>query len=131
MSPVLTQVFAGLLALASSAKFASAAGDLIQRTPSRASTTLKHVDHIAARHVTFPRRSLESRSSELPSAEFVASFTGKVAKKQAKKDLLRSLRSAAGTNSTSVIDGSDFDEEYITELTVGGQTFYAIVDTGR
>lgn len=131
MSPVLTQAFAGLLVLASSTGFASAAGDLIQRTPSRASTTLKHIDHITARHVTFPRRSLEARNTELPNAEFVASFTGKVSKKQAKKDILRSLTSAAGINSTSVVDGSDFDEEYITELTVGGQTFYAIVDTGR
>lgn len=130
MSPVLTHVFAGLFALASTG-FASAAGGLIQRTPSRASTTLKHIDHITARHVTFPRRSLEGRSAELPSAEFVASFTGKVSKTQHKKDILRSLRSAAGINSTSVIDGSDLDEEYITEITVGGQTFYAIVDTGR
>ncbi|KAJ7132351.1 acid protease [Mycena epipterygia] len=44
--------------------------------------------------------------------------------------MLASLRSHASNNNTAILAGSDLDEEYLTNITVGGQTFTAIVDTG-
>ncbi|KAJ7483177.1 acid protease [Mycena latifolia] len=44
--------------------------------------------------------------------------------------MLSLLRSHASNNNTAVLAGSDLDEEYLTNITVGGQTFTAIVDTG-
>ncbi|KAJ6616971.1 acid protease [Mycena sp. CBHHK59/15] len=43
---------------------------------------------------------------------------------------MSSLRSHASNNNTAILAGSDLDEEYLTNITVGGQTFTAIVDTG-
>ncbi|KAJ6595761.1 acid protease [Mycena vulgaris] len=43
---------------------------------------------------------------------------------------MSSLRSHASENNTAILAGSDLDEEYLTNITVGGQTFTAIVDTG-
>ncbi|KAF7371069.1 Acid protease [Mycena sanguinolenta] len=39
----------------------------------------------------------------------------------------------AGTvslNNTAILEGSDLDQEYLTNVTIGGQTFKAIIDTG-
>ncbi|KAJ7623708.1 acid protease [Roridomyces roridus] len=44
---------------------------------------------------------------------------------------MTSLRGHVSSNNfTAVLAGSDFDQEYLTNITVGGQTFPAIVDTG-
>ncbi|KAJ7708902.1 acid protease [Mycena rosella] len=44
--------------------------------------------------------------------------------------MLSSLRSHASLNNTAVLAGADLDQEYLSNITVGGQTFTAIVDTG-
>ncbi|KAJ7780230.1 acid protease [Mycena maculata] len=44
--------------------------------------------------------------------------------------MLSALRAKASTNNTAVLAGSDLDQEYLTNITVGGQTFPVIVDTG-
>ncbi|KAJ7173547.1 acid protease [Mycena filopes] len=36
----------------------------------------------------------------------------------------------SASNDTAVLAGADLDQEYLTDITVGGQTFTAIVDTG-
>jgi len=46
------------------------------------------------------------------------------------QSLRSSLASQAGSNFTAVLAGSDFDEEYLTNVTFGNQEFELIVDTG-
>ena len=65
---------------------------------------------------------------ELPVAPFVVNLTAKTSRSTAKKQVLRELR---GKTTTATVAGSDDDEEYVTDITVGGQSFKAIVDTGR
>jgi len=79
--------------------------------------------------------SLATRSQEpavLPPAEFSVPFSGKAPRRQSKKTALSALRgaSAKAPSDTVVVDGSDFDEEYLTNVTIGGQHFSLIVDTG-
>ena len=64
---------------------------------------------------------------DLPVAPFVVNLTEKVARSSAKKRILRELR----TGSSGSLQGTDDDEEYVTSIIVGGQTFKAIIDTGR
>lgn len=45
--------------------------------------------------------------------------------------LRESQAAQAGSNFTTIIGGSDFDEEYLTNVTFGEQDFLLIVDTGR
>lgn len=74
-------------------------------------------------------------ASPLPAAEFSTAFSATTPRSKAKKarmDFLRSsLASQAGRNFTSVLAGSDFDEEYLMNVTIGNQEFYLILDTGR
>ncbi|KAJ7696929.1 acid protease [Mycena rosella] len=86
---------------------------------------------------TFVRRvSLAPRSLEpavLPAAEFAVPFTAKTPRRKSKKTALAALRGksrALGGSSTVAVDGSDFDDEYLTNATIGGQHFSLIVDTG-
>jgi len=69
-------------------------------------------------------------------------FTAKTPRRSSKKSALAALRGkpakkvpgskapSAGGGSTVVVDGSDFDDEYLTNVTVGGQHFSLIIDTG-
>lgn len=85
------------------------------------------------RHVRSTRLATSS-SVDLPEAPFVVSLTDKVPRPSFKKRALRELRSNAHTpvgDPTATVFGSDDDEEYLTDITVGGQSFKAIVDTGR
>ena len=72
---------------------------------------------------------------DIPEAPFVIPLTDKVPRASHKKALLRELRGGRGTSSkgslSATVIGSDDDEEYLTDITVGGQSFKAIVDTGR
>lgn len=65
---------------------------------------------------------------ELPAAPFVVNLTAKTPRSTAKKQALHELR---GKSFTGTVAGADGDEEYLTDITVGGQSFKAIVDTGR
>jgi hypothetical protein len=73
-------------------------------------------------------------ASPLPAAEFSVAFSGTTPRSKAKKSIMQSLRSSlssqAGSNFTAVLAGSDFDEEYLTSVTLGNQKFEHIVDTG-
>ncbi|KAJ6580924.1 aspartic peptidase domain-containing protein [Mycena capillaripes] len=80
------------------------------------------------RHVSEAPRSLEP--AVIPEAQFVVPITSKAPRRQSKKSNLASLRAHASPNNTATLLGADFDEEYLTDITVGGQTFTAIVDTG-
>jgi len=73
----------------------------------------------------------------LPPADFTAAITAKTPRRKSKKAALAALRGkttpsrAAVAGSTTVaVDGSDFDDEYLTNVTVGGQHFSLIIDTG-
>jgi hypothetical protein len=81
------------------------------------------------RHVSHAPRSLEP--AVIPEAQFVVPITSTAPRRKSKKSNLASLRASAAPNNTVVLEGADFDQEYLTEVTVGGQTFTAIVDTGR
>ncbi|KAJ6541051.1 acid protease [Mycena vulgaris] len=83
------------------------------------------------RHVSPAPRS--RAVAELPPADFAVPFTAKAPRRKSKKSALAALRGktrAAGGGSTVVVDGSDFDDEYLTNVTIGGQHFSLIVDTG-
>ncbi|KAF8188903.1 acid protease [Mycena galopus ATCC 62051] len=92
------------------------------------------------RHSAPARRTAEA--AELPPAEFSVPFTAKTPRRSSKSSALAALRgqpakkvpgsrtTSAGGGPTVVVDGSDFDEEYLTNFTIGGQQFILIVDTG-
>lgn len=68
-------------------------------------------------------------NSPIPQASFVTDLSRKVPRRAVKKQALRELRRAA--SKTAVVIGTDDDEEYATAVTVGGQQFEVIIDTGR
>lgn len=108
--------FAAVLALSS----------VSRGTPTTTTTTItRHVSSIAPR----------TPSSPLPAADFSVPITASAPRSKAKKSLLRALRESqaaqAGSNFTTVLAGSDFDEEYLTNVKFGEQDFMLIVDTGR
>ena len=70
-----------------------------------------------------------AQTVDLPKAQFVAEFTGSVPRSAQKNAILRQLRGPA--SKTIQIAGSDGDEEYLTNITIGGQHFDVIIDTGR
>lgn len=65
----------------------------------------------------------------LPSAQYSVPLSQKVPRPRAKKAALRALRQRAA-NFTDVLAGSSSDQEYLTDITIGGQVFKVIVDTG-
>lgn len=73
---------------------------------------------------------IKSTDTTLPQAEFAVNLTAKVPKSAHKKALLRGLRGVASKTPTATLAGSDQDEEYLTDIIVGGQKFKVIVDTG-
>ncbi|KZP04844.1 acid protease [Athelia psychrophila] len=76
-----------------------------------------------------PRTSSALATEVLPSAQYSLPLTGKAPRSKAKKAALSALRKNA-TSFTAVLAGGDYDEEYMTDITVGGQAFKVIVDTG-
>ncbi|KAJ7618179.1 aspartic peptidase domain-containing protein [Mycena polygramma] len=94
-----------------------------------------HAEFNVVRHTSLAPRAKEA--AVLPPAEFSVPFTAKTPRRKAKKNALASIRGkptkkapGAGGASTVVVDGSDFDEEYLTNVTIGGQHFSLIIDTG-
>ncbi|KAJ3801452.1 aspartic peptidase domain-containing protein [Lentinula aff. detonsa] len=73
-------------------------------------------------------------SSPLPAADYSVVITASAPRTKAKRFLMQALRESqaaqAGSNFTTVVGGSDFDEEYLTNVTFGEQDFLLIVDTG-
>ncbi|KAJ3773568.1 acid protease [Lentinula raphanica] len=73
-------------------------------------------------------------SSPLPAADYSVAITASTPRTKAKKFMMQALRESqaaqAGSNFTTVVGGSDFDEEYLTNVTFGEQDFLLIVDTG-
>lgn len=68
----------------------------------------------------------------IPPAEVSLPFTGKSPRSAFKKHVRESLRAHfASSSSVAPLAGSGFDEEYLVNITVGGQHFPVIVDTGR
>jgi hypothetical protein len=95
-----------------------------------------HAEYSVVRHTSLAPRSKEA--TMLPPADFTAAITAKTPRRKSKKAALAALRGkttpsrAAVAGSTTVaVDGSDFDDEYLTNVTVGGQHFSLIIDTGR
>ncbi|KAJ7865336.1 acid protease [Mycena olivaceomarginata] len=98
-----------------------------------------HAEFNIVRHVAPAPRAKEAAT--LPPAEFSVPFTAKTPRRSSKKGALAALRGkptkkipgkkAPGAGgSTVAVDGSDFDDEYLTNVTIGGQHFSLIIDTG-
>ncbi|KAF8183823.1 acid protease [Mycena galopus ATCC 62051] len=82
----------------------------------------------AVRHVSNAPRSVEP--AVIPAAQFVVPITSKAPRRQSKKSNLASLRASRSLHNTAVLEGASLDQEYLTNGTVGGQTFTVIIDTG-
>ena len=65
----------------------------------------------------------------LPAAQFLVSLTEKVPRQMYKKKLLEALRTGLSAP-TAVLAGSANDVQYLANITVGGEKFKVIVDTG-
>ncbi|KAJ6536853.1 aspartic peptidase domain-containing protein [Mycena capillaripes] len=94
-----------------------------------------HAEFNIKRHVSLAPRAKEA--TVLPPAEFSVPFTAKTPRRSSKKSALAALRNkpsksrpSVGGGSTVSVDGSDFDDEYLTNVTIGGQHFSLIIDTG-
>ncbi|KAF7317669.1 Acid protease [Mycena kentingensis (nom. inval.)] len=66
-------------------------------------------------------------TSHVPPASFVAPITAKVPRRKSKQS---SLRSVAGARATAPVYGALYAQEYLVDMTVDGQKFPVIVDTG-
>lgn len=64
----------------------------------------------------------------IPSAQHTLNLAAKVPRPAGKADALRTLSRAK--RFTSSLAGSDGDEEYLVNVTIGGQDFSLIIDTG-
>ncbi|KAJ7493834.1 acid protease [Mycena latifolia] len=84
------------------------------------------------RHASLAPRSKEAAA--LPPADFAVPFTAKTPRRKSKKAALAALRgqnrAGSGTSDTVGVEGTFGDEEYLTNITIGGQHFSVIVDTG-
>lgn len=65
----------------------------------------------------------------LPQAQYFLPLSGKTTRSKAKQDALQALRKRS-SNYTAVVAGGAKDQEYLTDITIGGQQFKVIVDTG-
>ncbi|KAF7977109.1 hypothetical protein HWV62_4709 [Athelia sp. TMB] len=65
----------------------------------------------------------------LPQAQFSLPLSGKTTRSKGKQDALLTLRKRSSSY-TAVLAGGDEDQEYLTDITIGGQDFKVIVDTG-
>lgn len=83
--------------------------------------------HIPSPHALLPH----SSSSSLPAAPFFAPITSRSPRRASKSSALHALRSSGASAHTAPLMGSDYDYEYLANITIGGQGFSVIVDTGR
>lgn len=65
----------------------------------------------------------------LPQAQYSLPLSGKTTRPKAKQDALQNLHKRS-SNYTAVIAGGQEDQVYLTDITIGGQDFKVIVDTG-
>lgn len=72
--------------------------------------------------------STSADATAIPEAEFTLPFTSKVPRRESKRNALAALR---GPSNTVSLDGAAFEDEYLVNITIGGQKFQVIVDTGR
>ncbi|KAJ7153281.1 acid protease [Mycena filopes] len=99
-------------------------------------TAYAAADFSVVRHRSPAPRALDS--AVLPTAQFSVPIAAKTPRRSSKKNALAALRgkhlptkaAKGGSGSTVAVDGSDFDEEYLTNVTIGGQHFSLIIDTG-
>lgn len=72
------------------------------------------------------------KTEAIPPAEFYVPLTGKVARPAFKSQFLSALRhQGSGSSShTTILAGAAGDSEYVSDITIGGQQFKVIVDTG-
>nr|GAT49690.1 acid protease [Mycena chlorophos] len=89
------------------------------------------------RRAVAPRSFEERAQTVLPAADFSVAVSGKAPRRKSKSAALTALRGrpfpskpGSGGSDTVPVAGSDFDEEYLTNATVGGQPFSLIIDTG-
>ncbi|KAJ7824846.1 acid protease [Mycena leptocephala] len=93
-------------------------------------SNFKFVRHVRARA---PRADSEA---PLPQADVTVPFGAKTPRRKSKRLALAALRrrntssSRSSPSDTVVLDGSDSDFEYLTNVTIGGQKFSLSVDTG-
>jgi hypothetical protein len=77
---------------------------------------------------------LARTNTVLPEAQFTVPFSASVPRSEAKKQRLNALRDSVATgtsNFTTPASGTTFDQEYVANVTIGGQTFALRIDTGR
>nr|GAT51413.1 acid protease [Mycena chlorophos] len=87
-------------------------------------------EFVVSRHVSNVARTVVE-PADIPPAQFVMPITQTTPRRASKKANLAALRAyLCGDKDTAVLSGSDLDQEYLTDVTVGGQTFPLIVDTG-
>jgi hypothetical protein len=83
------------------------------------------------RALYFPR----PEATSFPTAEFSIPFTGKAPRRKSRSDALAVLRrgvySAGNSTNTVALDVDRFEVDYLANITIGGQDFTVIVDTGR
>ncbi|KAF7977088.1 hypothetical protein HWV62_4667 [Athelia sp. TMB] len=65
----------------------------------------------------------------LPQAQFTMPFSGKIARPRGKQEILHTVRKRSSSY-TAVLAGGLSDQEYLTDITIGGQEFKVEVDTG-
>lgn len=92
---------------------------------------VRHVRSLA------PRADSEAVALPLPQAHVSVPFGAKTPRRKSKRLALAALRgrntssSESSPGDTVILDGSDSDFEYLTNVTIGGQKFSLSVDTGR
>ena len=62
-------------------------------------------------------------AANIPAADFYVSIVDTTPRSNAKKTLMKNFTASAA--------GSDLDEEYLVNVTIGGQPFSIQIDTGR
>ncbi|KAJ7441670.1 acid protease [Mycena galericulata] len=91
---------------------------------------VRHVGSLA------PRADSEAVAHPLPQANVSVPFSARTPRRKSKRLALAALRGRSTSSSQSslgdtvVLDGSDSDFEYLTNVTIGGQKFSLSVDTG-
>src|ERR1700761_1705088 len=67
----------------------------------------------------------------MPAAEFTSSLVARIPRTNAKRSLLSTLMGRKDKHEafTNVVDRAQFD--YVTNITIGGQSFLATIDSGR
>ncbi|KAJ7469827.1 acid protease [Mycena galericulata] len=90
--------------------------------------------HTVTRHITAHSRNSDLDGRLLPPALFEAPLIARVPRRASRVHALNALRSLSSDNSggeyTTPLMGADYDFEYLVPITIGGQNFSVIVDTG-